>query len=80
MDASAEAQEEAQVMKFPVVKTFSATQSRDRDRLGDEVTEWLRENENVVVEEIRTHQSSDQSFHCLSVVVIGHTLGRELKP
>lgn len=65
-------------MKFPVVKTFSATQSKARDALGDDVTDWLRENSNVAVEEIRTIQSSDQAFHCLTIVVIGYTEGKPL--
>lgn len=49
-------------------KTFSTTKSKDRDELGDKVTEWIRRNR---IEPIDTHvlQSSDDAFHCFTIVV-----------
>lgn len=54
-----------------VVKTFSATKHKEREELGGVVTDWLRANPKVTPTEIRTLQSSDQAFHCLTFVVFG---------
>ena len=56
---------------MPVVKVFSATMAKDREVLGEKVTDWLRRNPKVQVDELRTMQSSDEQFHCITVVVIG---------
>lgn len=50
------------------IKTFSATKAGDREVLGDRVTSWLRDSR---AELLRTDvlQSSDNEFHCLSLVV-----------
>lgn len=56
-----------------VLKVFSATKARDREVLGEKVTEWLRQNELVGVEcEVR--QSSDNEFHALSITVLAEPL------
>lgn len=52
------------------IKVFSATKSRERDVLGDRATEWLAAHTEVEVIEMRTVQSSDNAFHCLTIVVI----------
>lgn len=58
-------------MTQPIVKVFSATMARDREVLGEVVTEWLRSHPQVEVDEIRTMQSSDQAYHCTTIVVLG---------
>lgn len=61
-------------MKDPrrgIVKVFSATMQRDRDALGEKVTAWLRDQRALQVDEIRTLQSSDSQFHCITIIVIG---------
>jgi len=51
------------------VKVFSATKARERGRLGDDVTDWLRDNtEAEIVDKIVT-QSSDSEFHCLTITL-----------
>ncbi|EDM80043.1 hypothetical protein PPSIR1_20489 [Plesiocystis pacifica SIR-1] len=52
------------------VKVFSATKAREREALGDRITDWLRANGGKVevVETIVT-QSSDREFHCLTITV-----------
>jgi putative lipoic acid-binding regulatory protein len=50
------------------VKVFSATLARDRDALGETVTEWLRRNQVDVVERVVT-QSSDNQYHCISITL-----------
>lgn len=57
--------------RVPIVKVFSATMHRDRDVLGEAVTMWMRDQPSLVVQEIRTMQSSDNQFHCVTVIVIG---------
>jgi len=49
-------------------KTFCATRSYDREHLGERVTEWIHAN-NVEVTETVVAQSSDSSFHALSIVL-----------
>lgn len=62
-----------------IVKTFSATMAKDRDRLGDEVTEWIEDQDDFHVVEIRTIQSSDNAYHCLTIIVFGRR-GKEEVP
>lgn len=60
------------MVQYNFVRVFSATKARDRMALGDRLTEWLRRQPagteiiNVVV-----RQSSDQEFHCLSIILFG---------
>jgi hypothetical protein len=49
-------------------KTFCATRSYDREHLGERVTAWVREN-GVEVTQTFVAQSSDRSFHAISIVV-----------
>ena len=51
------------------VKVFSATKARERTQLGERVTEWLHNHEEVEVVDTVVRQSSDNEFHCLSIVV-----------
>jgi hypothetical protein len=51
------------------VKVFTATKARDREALGDLVTQWLRANPQArIVDKIVT-QSSDREFHCLTITL-----------
>lgn len=51
------------------IKTFSATKYRDRAALGDQVTEWLRENRRLQVVDHVVTQSSDQEYHCVTITL-----------
>ena len=51
------------------VKVFSATKAADRESLGEKVTAWLKANPAQRVVRVSVTQSSDASFHCLSIVV-----------
>jgi hypothetical protein len=42
---------------------------RDRDRLGDKVTEWIAANGELDVVDVIVTQSSDQAFHCVAITV-----------
>lgn len=53
-----------------VIKVFSSTMQKDRDSLGEKVTDWLRgASSRLDITEIRTLQSSDNEFHCLTMII-----------
>jgi hypothetical protein len=54
---------------FTGVKVFSATKAREREELGETVTRWLRANADLEVLDKVVSQSSDDEFHCLSIVL-----------
>jgi hypothetical protein len=56
-------------MKFDGVKVFSATKAKDRELLGERLTEWLDRNPDVKVVDTVVTQSSDHEFHCLTITV-----------
>lgn len=52
---------------FSGVKVFCATRHQDRERLGEIVTQWLRERPELVVAYVVVTQSSDAEFHCIAI-------------
>ena len=58
---------------FNGVKVFAATMAHQRDQLGETVTAWLTEaraqKPGFELVEILVRQSSDDEFHCLTIVV-----------
>lgn len=54
------------------VKVFSTTKFRDREYLGDMVTDWIKENKGITILGREVRQSSDQEFHCLSIIIFYH--------
>lgn len=51
------------------VQVFSATRSEERAMLGERVTGWIRSHpDHEIVDKIVT-QSSDASFHCLTITL-----------
>lgn len=56
-------------MQFTGVKVFSATKAKEREELGEAVTRWLRSNSAVEVVDRVVTQSSDDEFHCLTIVL-----------
>ena len=50
------------------VKVFSATRHSERNDLGERITLWLNQSPSKRVIEVRTLQSSDSEFHCLSII------------
>ena len=51
------------------VKVFSATMMRKREVLGEQVTQWIRDNPDIHILRAVVAQSSDLEFHCLSIVL-----------
>jgi hypothetical protein len=56
-------------MQFTGVKVFSATKAKEREELGETVTRWLRSNADVEIVDRVVTQSSDDEFHCLTIVL-----------
>lgn len=55
-------------MTFTGVKVFSATKAKEREELGETVTRWLRANPDLEIVDRVVTQSSDDEFHCLTIV------------
>jgi hypothetical protein len=56
-------------VNFTGVKVFSATKAREREDLGEQVTNWIRNNPSArIIDKIVT-QSSDREFHCLTITI-----------
>jgi hypothetical protein len=53
------------------VKVFSATKARDREALGEKITEFMRAAiaAGATCVDKQVLQSSDAEYHCMSVVV-----------
>lgn len=60
--------ERESAMHFTGVKVFSATKAKEREELGETVTRWLRSNDVEIVDRV-VAQSSDDEFHCLTIVI-----------
>ncbi len=57
------------MIQFSAVKVFSTTLVRDRDVMGEHITQWLREHPELTPVETEVTQSSDQEYHCLTVTL-----------
>ncbi|MGE5182496.1 MAG: hypothetical protein ACM31C_10560 [Acidobacteriota bacterium] len=51
------------------LKLFSATKARDRESLGETITDWIRTHPEYEVFDKIVTQSSDAEFHCLAITV-----------
>ena len=51
------------------VKTFCANRYDARAQLGDRVTRWLAEHPDRDLVDVDVVQSSDDTFHCVTIVV-----------
>ncbi len=54
---------------FTGVKVFSATMAENRRLLGDDFTAWLQAHPGREPVHVIVTQSSDERFHCLSIVL-----------
>lgn len=59
----------ARILDITGVKVFSATKARERDDLGERITEWIRSHSDYEVVDKVVTQSSDSQFHCLTITV-----------
>jgi len=57
------------VLDVTGVKVFSATKAKERELLGEIITDWIRSHQDVdIIDKIVT-QSSDSEFHCLTITL-----------
>jgi hypothetical protein len=54
---------------FTGIKVFSTTLARDREQMGETITKWLKDNQNVEIVDKMVTQSSDKEFHCLTITL-----------
>jgi hypothetical protein len=69
MPAAAACSKEGGVGNVTGVKVFSATKARDRDVLGEAITEWIRTHQQLEIIDKIVTQSSDSEFHCLTITL-----------
>jgi hypothetical protein len=60
-------------LSFDGVKVFSATLILQRQQLGETVTDWLSIHRDLAIVDIQLRQSSDASFHCISICIFYQT-------
>jgi hypothetical protein len=54
---------------FDSVRVFTATKFAERGCLGEVVTDWIAQHPENLITEIAVRQSSDSTFHCLSLIL-----------
>jgi len=59
----------APLIGYDGLTVFSATMFKQRASLGDEITAWCAAHEELVLVGALVRQSSDTSFHCLSILI-----------
>jgi hypothetical protein len=57
------------VVQFTGMKVFSTTLARDREHMGDNITRWVQENQQLEIVDKTVTQSSDKEFHCLTITL-----------
>lgn len=58
---------------FNAVKIFSTTLARDREQMGEMITQWIKENPGIEIVDRTVTQSSDKEFHCLTITIFYRT-------
>ena len=62
------------------LKVFSATKAREREYLGETITDWIHTHpEYEIVDKVVT-QSSDAEFHCLAITLMFRVNAAKQKP
>lgn len=51
------------------IKVFTATKARERESLGESVSQWIKANPDCEIQNAKVTQSSDREFHCLTITV-----------
>ena len=63
-------------MKQLGLRVFSATRARERQVLGDVITDWIRGHPEHELHDKVVLQTSDSEFHCLTIVLFYWYAGR----
>lgn len=54
---------------FTGVKVFSATKAKEREELSENVNRWIKANTDLEIVDRVVRQSSDNEFHCYSLML-----------
>lgn len=54
---------------FTGVKVFSATKAKEREELSENVNRWIKANSDLEIVDRVVRQSSDNEFHCYSLML-----------
>ena len=54
---------------FQGVRVFSATKAKEREELGEHITDWISRHPEFEITNCEVRQSSDQEFHCISIIL-----------
>jgi hypothetical protein len=57
------------VPQFTGMKVFSTTLARDREQMGDNITRWLGDHQDLEIVDKIVTQSSDKEFHCVTITL-----------
>ena len=57
------------MVEFQGAKIFTATKAKERELLGTRITDWIEENPDFKIKDTKVLQSSDNEFHCLTIVI-----------
>jgi hypothetical protein len=55
------------------LKVFSATKAREREYLGETITDWIRTHPEYEIFGKIVTQSSDAEYHCLAITLFFRT-------
>jgi hypothetical protein len=62
-------EEARNVIDVTGVKVFSATKAKERELLGEVITDWIRSHHDFEIVDKIVTQSSDSEFHCLTITL-----------
>jgi len=54
---------------FDGIAIFSATKFKEREELGETITRWIKDHSSYQIVDTVVRQSSDASFHCLTIAI-----------
>jgi len=57
------------MQKFTGIKVFSATKAREREELGEVIGKWMNNHPDIEIVDRDVRQSSDNEFHCLTIIL-----------
>ena len=61
------------MVEYQGAKVFTATKAKEREELGTRITQWIGENPNLRIKDTQVAQSSDNEFHCLTIIIFYDT-------
>ena len=57
------------MVEYNGAQIFTATKAKEREDLGNRLTAWIKEHPDVKIKNTSVTQSSDNEFHCITIIV-----------